>query len=109
MAHTQADQTKQDAKAGEDKERSDKLQKDQEAAQRKEAELKSLDDSEVQRAFVSKGHGERLTMIVRYHPPTRDSGGIKAGELRPAVKELGAKLQELANKALEEAEPHPAE
>jgi hypothetical protein len=27
--------------------------------------------------------------------------------LRPSVKELGAKMQELAAKALEDAEPHP--
>jgi hypothetical protein len=124
MAHTQADQRKQDAKAAEEKERSDRehageepsgitreqaaLERgeggDEAARQRKEAELKSLDDSEVQHVFVSKGHGERVTVIVRYHPPTRDSGGIKAGELRPGVKKLVAELQKRADEAMKDTE-----
>jgi hypothetical protein len=106
MARTQADQTELDRRAAEDKERSDKEQQ-QKAEGKTAPEAHLLEESEVQRVFVSKGHGERVTMILRYHPPTRDSGGIKAGVLRPSVKELGAKMQELAAKALEDAEPHP--
>jgi hypothetical protein len=93
-----------------------KSEAETEAAEDREKQLKSrsgaealaesekapiVDDTEVQRVFLATGDGERVTLILRYHPPTRASGGVEAGVLRPGVKKLAAELQALAEKALE--------
>jgi hypothetical protein len=57
-------------------------------------------ESEVKRIFITKGEGERLTMIVRYHPATRADEAAST-DLPAKLNAWLESLEAQANEALE--------